>query len=100
MRTANPSAMGSHFRTSRIRTMVLELLMHDRKDDVRGMVLVVEDRVRRDRPSTVVVQRLARVRVDVEPREAAAGNVDADPVPLLEEVRRRVQLDRERVDGP
>ena len=46
----------------------------------------------------VVAQRLARVGVEVEPREVAAGDVDPNAVSLLEHVRRRVELDRQLVD--
>src|SRR5262245_28065123 len=54
------------------------------QDNVRGMLGVVVDRVRGHDLHAVVVQRLARVRVDVESREVAAGHVHANAMPALE----------------
>src|SRR6266536_5412946 len=62
------------------------------------MRTIVVDRVGRDARAPVVVERLPRVRIDVEAREVAARDVDPDAMPLPEYVGRRIELERERVD--
>ena len=51
------------------------------------MARIGVDRVLRDSPAPIVVERLAGVRVHVEPREVAAGDVEPDAVPALEDER-------------
>src|SRR5688572_12513132 len=65
----------------------------------RPRPVVVHGVVRRHHPP-VLLERLARVRVQVEARKVAARNVEADPVPLLKEVGRRVEVDPHPVDPP
>ena len=47
--------------------------------------------------ATVVIERFAGVRVHIEPRKVAAGDVQPNPVSPLENERRRVHLDGELV---
>src|SRR4051794_25499504 len=70
---------------------------NDRQHDVRLPLRLVVDRiVRRDHPP-VLLQRFARVWVDVEPWEIAARNIEPNAMALGEDVGRRVQVDRHRV---
>src|SRR5205823_261383 len=62
------------------------------------MHLLVDDRVDRPLRSAVVVQRLTRVRVDVESRKIAAADIDADSVAFLENVAAGIELDREGIN--
>ena len=48
--------------------------------------------------ATVFAERVAGVGVDVEPRVVAARDVNADPVPLLEDIRGRIERDGDRLD--
>src|SRR5438034_8461709 len=61
------------------------------------MVRIEVHGVLRQAPAPVVVERLARVRVDVESRETAAGDVQSDPVIPLKDERGRIHFDRELV---
>ena len=61
------------------------------------MLRVQIDSVLHNLPTAVIVEWLTRVWVDVEPREVAARNVEANPVAPLENERRRIHLDRELV---
>src|SRR4051812_12330653 len=71
---------------------------HNRKQNARGTVVIMVNRVDRRDPAPVVIKGFACVRVDIETREIAAGNVDPDAVPLLEDVGGRIKLDREGID--
>ena len=69
---------------------------NDRQDHLRRVArIVIDGVVGRDHPA-VVAQRVAGVRVHVEPRVVAARDVDADAVALLEDVGGRVERDRDR----
>src|SRR5262249_31929776 len=73
-------------------------ILDDRQHDVRRPPAIVVDRVvGRDHPA-VGVEGVASVRVDVEAGVVAARNVEPDAVAALEDVRGRVQGDRDRVD--
>ena len=48
--------------------------------------------------AAIFAQRVAGVRVDVEPRIIAARDVDADAMPFLEDIRSRIEGDRDRDD--
>ena len=61
------------------------------------MLRVQIDSVLRNLQTAVIVEWLTRVWVDVEPREVAARDVEANPVAPLENERRRIHLDRELV---
>ena len=54
-------------------------------------------RVFGDAPAAVVVQRLAGIRVDIEPREVAAGETETDTVTFLKQQRRGIHFDGEFV---
>src|SRR5207253_9174944 len=71
----------------------------DGQHDVRWVLATVGCRVWRHHQAAVVAQGFAGVRVHVEAREVAAGEIDPDAMALLEDVRGRVQLDGELV-GP
>ena len=62
------------------------------------MARVVMDRIVGLHHAAVVAQRVAGVRVHVEPGVVAARDVDPDPVTLLEDVRGGVERDRDRHD--
>ena len=62
------------------------------------MVSIVIHRVRRHRPASIIIERLSRIGIHVEPREIAARNVQPDPVCALEDKRSRIHLDREGVN--
>ena len=66
-----------------------------RQHDARRMRGLVVDRVLRDGPAAVPVERFAGVRVHVEAGEVAARDIEPDPVPAREHERGRVHLDRE-----
>src|SRR3954471_16175587 len=59
---------------------------------------IVMDGVYRRHFHSMIIEGLARVGVDVEPREIAAGNVDAKAVTFLEDVAGGIKLDRHRID--
>ena len=68
------------------------------KNHLRRMAGVVIDRVVGRDHAPVVAERVAGVGIDVEPRVIAARDVDPDAVALLEDVRGRIERDRDRDD--
>src|SRR6266436_4932316 len=72
----------------------------DWKHDLRGMPVIVVNRVHSGSRPTVVVERLPRVWINIETREIAAGKIHSDSVAFLENHCCRVHLDRYRIDLP
>jgi len=62
------------------------------------MLGVVVNGILRNGPAPIVIERFAGVRVDVEAREVAAGNVEADAMAAWEHQRSRIHLDGELID--
>lgn len=67
--------------------------------DVRSTSFSVVDRIVGLEYSAVPPQRFTRVRVDIESWKIAAGNIDANPMPLLEDIRGAKRFDGKLVDG-
>src|SRR5690242_3047674 len=76
------------------------LLPNHRQHNMRRVHLVVNDRVHRALHPAIVIERLAGIRIDVESRKAAAADVHADAMSLLEDVAGGIELDREGIDIP
>ena len=56
------------------------------------------DRVNRGHHPAVIVERFTRVRIHIETREIAAGNIHANAMPFLEDIGSGVKFDREGID--
>src|SRR2546428_632692 len=69
-----------------------------RQDDMRGMAGIDMNGIDRDLSAPRHPFRFAGIRIDVEMREVAARDVEADAVPCLEEIARREWLDRDLGD--
>src|SRR5215470_11222176 len=67
-----------------------------RQYNVRRVLRVVINRIERNRPASVVVQWLSRIRIHIEPRKIAARDIDTDTMSLRKHQRRWVHLDGER----
>ena len=65
---------------------------------MRRMPRVVVDGVDGHSRAAVLVERLSRIRVNVEARKVAAGNIHANSMAFGKENRGRVELDAEPVD--
>ena len=65
---------------------------------MRSVTQIVIDGVVGDHHSAVLAERLAGIRVYVESREVAAGDVDPNAMTFLENICRRKRLDDEFVD--
>src|SRR5207253_7308794 len=70
----------------------------DRQRDPRRVPAVVVHALVRGAELVLLGDRRTRVRVAVEAREVAAGDLDADPVPGHEDVARRREVDLVPVD--
>ena len=70
----------------------------DWKHDLRGMPVIVENRVHSDGRPAVVVERLPCVGIDIKPRKIATGDVEADAVTFLENHCGRVHVYRNLID--
>src|SRR5215472_10523493 len=72
-------------------------LLHNRQLDAGWMLWIVVDGIVGNRPSAVVVERLAGIGVRVKAWEVAAGDVEAKTVPPLEDQGSRVHFDRKSI---
>ena len=72
--------------------------LYEREYHVRRVYRIVVDRVVGPHVPSMAAQGFARIRIDVEPWEITARDVDSDAVAGLEAVRRRVGSDLECVD--
>ena len=72
-------------------------LRHHGKDDRRGMLSVVDNRIGRLHPASPPAHVFARVQIAVKAWEIAAGDFQAQLVPLQENVGRGPQIEAEFV---
>src|SRR6266581_941419 len=68
------------------------------QDDMRGVCGIDMNGIDRYPPASREPFGLAGIRIDVETREVAARDVEADAVTRLEEIARRERLDRDLGD--
>ena len=67
---------------------------------MRRMFGIVINRLLRNLKPPLNSQIAARIRIHVKARPVAAGNVQANPMSLLEDIGRWIQLKDELVDFP
>src|SRR5215207_9424881 len=77
---------------------LLSLPRHNRQDESRWMLSIVEDRLHRRQHLRVRAELVTGVEVAIEAREVAAGHLQTDAVPLAKEIAGRPEVDLVFVD--
>ena len=69
-----------------------------RQKNMGGMIAIMENGVSSCDGPAILIQWFAGVWVDIKAREIAAGNIQANPMALLENVGSRIKPDREWIN--